>query len=253
MKISRESIKGKRESNQDYTQIAENKKAYTLAVLCDGMGGHQAGDKASQLVATQLANQWQETDLATRDAIVPWLKETINAINTDIYELGLDDSDLFGMGSTVVLAVILDQELIIANVGDSRAYQYVNQSVTLLTDDHSFAYELYLKGQISKEEAETHYQRNMLTRSLGLPNDVTVDIFELGLEDVELILLCSDGLSDTLSNEEMAEIIGQSETLEGATDKLVEQAYANGSTDNITVMIIDLIKSGEEDELSDRL
>lgn len=240
MKTYRESIKGKRESNQDYTCLSKNQAGYTMAILCDGMGGHRAGDKASRMAGQFLSETWQETDLASKDQVMTWAKEAINEVNRAIYEKGLNDRHMFGMGSTVVLCVILDEDIIVANVGDSRAYQYVNDQVAIITDDHSFAYELYLKGEITKEEAATHRQRNMLTRSLGLPDDVSVDIFQLKTEDVQMIILCSDGLSDTLSSQAMAEIIENSTDIDQAGSQMVEAAFQNGSTDNITVMLVDL-------------
>lgn len=240
MMVFRESIKGKRESNQDYTCLSYNQEGYLMAVLCDGMGGHQAGDTASRMTAKFLSDNWKNTSLSTKEAVIPWAKDSINQVNQTIYNKGLDNPEMFGMGSTVVLCAILDKDIVVANVGDSRAYQYKGDQLLMVTDDHSFAYELYLNGEITKEEAATHRQRNMLTRSVGLPDEISVDIFELDLIDISKIILCSDGLSDTLTSENMKDIMDTEESLDDAGNKMVEAAFQYGSTDNITLVLIDL-------------
>lgn len=240
MQISIESIKGKRGSNQDYTKASYNKNNHLMAVLCDGMGGHQAGDRASQLAVETITKMWEETNLSSKDEVVQWFNQAVNEVNELIYETGLEKTEWFGMGSTIVASIIIDNCIIIANVGDSRAYKYSTNGVQIITDDHSFAHELYLNGEITKEEAEVHYQRNMLTRSLGLPNEISVDTFEISVNELSKLFLCSDGLSDTLSNEEMKSIIEQGESMDTITSKMVERAYQNGSTDNITILMIDL-------------
>ncbi|HLQ74634.1 MAG TPA: Stp1/IreP family PP2C-type Ser/Thr phosphatase [Alloiococcus sp.] len=239
MQISIESIKGRRGSNQDCTKASYNKNNYLMAVLCDGMGGHQAGDHASQLAVETITNMWEETTHSTKDEIVEWVNQAINQVNQLVYETGIKKTEWFGMGSTIVAGIVVNDSIIIANVGDSRAYQYNENGIQIITNDHSFAHELYLNGEITKKEAEEHVQRNMLTRSLGLPNDVSVDIFELSKANLSKLFLCSDGLSDTLSKKEMMDIIEQDESLDFITSKMVEQAYQNGSTDNITVLMID--------------
>lgn len=239
MQIIEESIKGRRETNQDYTNTVYNQNNLLMAVLCDGMGGHQAGDKASKLAVEAISEKWEKTDVSRKPDIIEWTKNSINEVNQLVYDKGLENSKWFGMGSTIVVCIVMEEDIIIANVGDSRAYQYINDEVTIITDDHSFAHELYLKGEITKEESETHRQKNVLTRSLGLPNDLNIDVFEIDNKNLKLLLLCSDGLSDTLSTDEMNRIINEYDNTSVISSKLIEQAYQNGSTDNITIIMID--------------
>ena len=248
MQVVFKSIKGKRESNQDYIRVTKSQSNLCLAVLCDGMGGHQAGDLASKIAAENLAKLWQESNLSSKEEIIGWLEDKLNQTNQLIYQESLKDPSVLGMGTTAVLAVFLDKEVIFANVGDSRAYQVSQAGVELVTEDHSFAYELYLKGQITEEEARTHYQRNMLTRCLGLLQSVQVDIFDIPIQDKCYVMLCSDGLSDVLTSQEIGKILAQESMLEAKLAKLVEAAYDGGSTDNITVILVDLLAQGEEEE-----
>lgn len=246
MEIIQESITGKRESNQDYMKTAVNQKGIQMAVLCDGMGGHQAGDMASKTAAETLTSYWTYNSLTDKEEISQWLKDSINEVNETIYNTGIENSDYFGMGSTIVVCVVLEAECLIANVGDSRAYKVAANQVALITSDHSFAYELYLKGEITKEEAQTHVQRNILTRSLGLPSDVTVDMFSVDSENLQLIFLCSDGLSNTLKPDEMAQLIEEAADLQSLADRFIERAYQNGSKDNISVILIPLHTTTEK-------
>lgn len=240
MMIFRDSITGKRETNQDYTCLSYNQANHIMVVLCDGMGGHQAGDTASRMTAEFLCDKWETSSLSTKEDVISWAEDSINQVNEAIYEKGLENQQMFGMGSTVVLCAILDEDIVVANVGDSRAYQYSSDQLSMITDDHSFAYELYLKGEITKEEAAAHRQRNMLTRSVGLPDKISVDVFELKPRQISKIILCSDGLSDTLTNENMKDIIDTENSLDDVGNKMIEAAYQNGSTDNITLVLIDL-------------
>ncbi|EKU94207.1 Serine/threonine phosphatase stp [Alloiococcus otitis] len=252
MQVVFKSIKGKRESNQDYIRVTKSQSNLCLAILCDGMGGHQAGDLASKIAAENLAKLWQESYLTSKEDIILWLKDKLNQTNQLIYQESLKDPSVFGMGTTAVLAVFLDKEVIFANVGDSRAYQASQNGVELVTEDHSFAYELYLNGQITEEEARTHHQRNMLTRCLGLPQSPQVDIFDIPIQNKYYVMLCSDGLSDVLTNQAIGEILGQESKLEDKLTKLVETAYDGGSTDNITVVLVDLLAHGEEEDQSEQ-
>ncbi|MCC5888966.1 MAG: Stp1/IreP family PP2C-type Ser/Thr phosphatase [Alkalibacterium sp.] len=243
---------GLRSTNQDYVELFYNEKNHLLAVLCDGMGGHKAGDIASEMAVLQLGNEWTKTAFETAEETRQWLTSQINIENQRIYRVSKTYSDLQGMGTTLVTAAFLDDEIVIGNIGDSRAYQWksASEEFNLITTDHSFANELRLSGQITAEEAKTHSQRHMLTRSLGVFDKVTVDFFGLKKNPTDLILLCSDGLSNGLSNEEMKTIVAMNDTLESKAEKLTESALNNGSTDNITVCLIEtdasVIKGKEE-------
>lgn len=235
---------GLRSTNQDYVELFYNKKNHLLAVLCDGMGGHKAGDIASEMAVLQLGNEWSKTAFETSDETCEWLTKQINIENQRIYRVSKSYSDLQGMGTTLVTAAFMDDEIVVGNIGDSRAYQWkaAEQALHLVTTDHSFANELRLRGQITEEEAKTHSQRHMLTRSIGVFDKVKVDFFQLEKGTTDMLLLCSDGLSNGLSQQEIKEIVSVNDSLEHKAKKLTESALNNGSTDNITVCLIETNK-----------
>lgn len=221
-----------------------------LAVLCDGMGGHKAGDIASEMAVLQIGNHWEETSFENSQQTREWLDQHINLENQRIYRVAKSYSDLNGMGTTIVTAAYINNEIIVGNVGDSRAYYLNHDELRLITEDHSFANELRLKGEISEEEAKNHRQRHTLTRSLGVFNKVDIDFFTLELTDKALLMLCSDGLSNGVETESMFSILTRKESLSDRGNILVEDALRNGSTDNITLCLIenemDFINEGKE-------
>ncbi|MFO8069766.1 MAG: Stp1/IreP family PP2C-type Ser/Thr phosphatase [Alkalibacterium sp.] len=236
--------------NQDYVETFLNKDNQLIAILCDGMGGHKAGDIASEMAVLQIGNHWAETSFSDSDEAKEWLDQHINLENQRIYRVAKSYSDLDGMGTTIVAAAYVDNDIIIGNVGDSRAYYFNQEDLTLITEDHTFANELRLKGEISEEEAKNHRQRHTLTRSLGVFNKVEIDFFVFEKSNDSILMLCSDGLSNGLENELMSEILTSPYSINDRGNILIENALQNGSTDNITVCIInnkfDTDSEGEE-------
>lgn len=216
-----------------------NKTNQLLAVLCDGMGGHNAGDVASEMAALQLGNSWRETSFSDENTAKEWFYKRINRENKRIFDAASTFPDLDGMGTTIVMGAFLPHHILIGNVGDSRAYQFNGKRVKRLTEDHSFANELRIQGQISEEEALMHDKKNTLTRSLGVETEVTIDFFECSYEETRLLLLCSDGLTNTVTDEEIEHILLKEESLEEKNERLIEAAKKNGGTDNITVCLIE--------------
>lgn len=202
------------------------------------MGGHNAGDVASEMAVLQLGNSWTETAFSQLETARKWLHKAINKENKRIYDAATAFKDLDGMGTTMVTAAFLDGTILISNVGDSRAYLFDGKNVELVTEDHSFANELRIQGQISEEEALIHDKKNTLTRSLGVGSEVAVDFFERSTTDIEVLLLCSDGLSNTVSNEEMEEILSKDVSLQKKSEELLAKASENGGTDNISVCLV---------------
>lgn len=233
---------GMRNSNQDYTDLFYNKSNQLLAVLCDGMGGHKAGDIASEMAVLLLGHHWKGTTFVSPEEAQEWLEVHINMANQRIYRVAKQYSDFQGMGTTLVAAAFIDDGILIGNIGDSRAYQLNRDSkqMTVVTEDHSFANELRLTGEITEEEAKIHHQRHTLTRSLGVFDKVSIDFFELNKQDTQLVMLCSDGLSNGIEEKEMKNIVLMEKDLKGISDRLIETALKNGSTDNITVCLIEL-------------
>lgn len=247
MNYSLKTNRGKRKDNQDYTGTFFNQSNVLLAILCDGLGGHQAGDIASEMAVSQIGNAWEKTDFSDSDLymIQKWLQDKINEENTRIFEAASKFSDLEGMGTTLVAAAVLDRHILFANIGDSRAYVYKDASVDLVTEDHSFVSELKRQGGLTDAEAENHHIKNALTRSLGVKGQVDVDFFRLERQTVQNVLLNSDGLSNSVSEESMAEILSASDSLEEKAEQLIEAALQNDASDNITVNVIDVQTENE--------
>ncbi|MER2064357.1 MAG: Stp1/IreP family PP2C-type Ser/Thr phosphatase [Alkalibacterium sp.] len=229
---------GKRAINQDYVETFMNKSDQLLAVLCDGMGGHKAGDIASEMAVLQIGNHWKETAFSNAREASEWLDRHINIENQRIYRVAKSYSDLDGMGTTIVTAAFIKNEIVIGNVGDSRAYHLNQNGLIQVTEDHSFANELRLKGEISEEEARNHRQRHTLTRSLGVFDKVEVDFFFLKQTAGSLLMLCSDGLSNGVEMVQMDNVLSTERSLSDKANILTEYALQNGSTDNITICLI---------------
>lgn len=235
-----------RTTNQDFVELFYNQADQLLAILCDGMGGHKAGDIASEMAVMQLGHRWKETSFTKSSEVKEWLDRQINIENQRIYRVARTYNDLQGMGTTLVTAAFIDETIVIGNIGDSRAYQLnADDDMRLITVDHSFANELRLSGEITEEEAKNHHQRHTLTRSLGVFDKVMIDFFELNKEETQLILLCSDGLSNGIDRKEMNNIVQNELNLSSKAEALIDASLKNGSTDNITVCLIDLTEQSQ--------
>ncbi|SFB87446.1 protein phosphatase [Alkalibacterium subtropicum] len=203
------------------------------------MGGHKAGDIASEMAVLQIGNHWKDTTFSSAKEASEWLDQHINLENQRIYRVAKTYSDLDGMGTTIVTAAFINDEIIIGNVGDSRAYFLNQEGLELITEDHSFANELRLKGEISEEEAKNHRQRHTLTRSLGVFDKVAVDFFFLDQRADSLLMLCSDGLSNGIDTPLMNKVLTAQRSLSDRANIMMESALQNGSTDNITICLIE--------------
>lgn len=237
---------GRRKDNQDFAGTFKNDNDVVLAIVCDGLGGHRGGDVASEMAVSHIGNHWKETSFTEEQTneIKSWLNEVVNQENAHILNAASRFQDLEGMGTTLVAAVFLKEVVMICNVGDSRAYGGCNGEVKQLTIDHTLKNELVLSGKVSPEEAESHINKNALTRSLGVNEMIEADFFIYPKTDYDHILLCSDGLSGVMSTSTIAQIIeDDSLDLKSKTDKLIQTAIDYQSTDNITVVLVDLSSS----------
>ena len=241
MEIRYQSDVGKRRNtNQDYAGVFTNQRGYTLALLADGMGGHQAGDVASHDTVEELGKKWQASDIADSEKAAQWLIKNIQEENTNIYERGLANPDLNGMGTTLEAVILLDDQFTIAHVGDSRTYLLRNGEWDQLTEDHSLVNILVKSGEITQEMAANHPRSNVVTRSIGMPGIVEVDVATHYITGQEYLMLCSDGLTNMVHDEVIKEYIETSDSLEEALDRLIDEANAQGGVDNITVLLIRL-------------
>jgi len=206
-----------------------------LFVLADGMGGAQAGEVASQTAVGVFSDQGGLPD--GPGSYEERLAELVAQANGRVYSQAQSDDQFAGMGTTLTVAYVGEDDLAIAHVGDSRFYVLRDGELEQLTDDHSLVGELVRRGQISAEEAEDHPQRSIITRALGIEGEVTVDHFSWPVRDGDVFLLCSDGLTGMVSDAGVAEILGQAPSLAVAAQQLVAAANEAGGRDNITVIL----------------
>lgn len=205
-----------------------------LFIVADGMGGHKAGDYASTNSIDCFVNFVRNTK-ETRPIQI--IDQGIVAVNKAIFSKSLEDSQYEGMGTTFVAACIIDRQLFAANVGDSRLYLIGNEA-SQVTEDHSYVAEMVKAGEITKEEARTHPKKNIITRAIGVSGDVSADFFEVDLQPGDKILMCSDGLTNMLTDDEIYRIIKET-PVEDAPSVLIEKANSNGGTDNVTALVIE--------------
>lgn len=227
----------RREMNQDYVFTSEKPVGNlpNLFLVADGMGGHNAGDYASRYTVetiVEVVSKSEETEP------VSLLEEAIQTANGCLLARAREDESRKGMGTTIVALTILGNRLYIANVGDSRLY-VVNQKIQQITRDHSLVEEMVRMGEMDKEVAKDHPDKNIITRAIGALPEVLIDFFEVEIEEGDIILMCSDGLTNMVEDEDIRNIImGQRDTVEKA-EKLVDTANRNGGKDNITVIVIE--------------
>ncbi|WP_347007590.1 Stp1/IreP family PP2C-type Ser/Thr phosphatase [Enterococcus durans] len=240
MQIEYQSDVGRRRNtNQDYASVFTNQEGIKLAILADGMGGHRAGDIASQMAVLNLGNAWEEQDLTDDEKIAQWFIQEIQEENALIYQRGQEQPEYNGMGTTIVAAALSEERFTIAHVGDSRAYLIRDGKIIQLTEDHSLVNELVKSGEISEEMAVNHPRKNILTRSVGMPGTVEVDVSTYIWQLKDRLLLCSDGLTNMLSEEMIETIVNQEGTLSDKVTELINQANEAGGADNITVLLIE--------------
>ncbi|WP_053366148.1 Stp1/IreP family PP2C-type Ser/Thr phosphatase [Bacillus sp. FJAT-27245] len=237
-----------RSHNEDNGGIFVNGDGYRLAIVADGMGGHRAGDVASGLALAELKNFWENS----RGIKIPgqaerWLKEHIGLVNGVIFRHARSNEACDGMGTTIVAAIMLEDSATIANIGDSRCYILNESGFRKITEDHSLVNELLRSGQISREDAENHPRKNVLLRALGTEEKVEMDVSTIMFEEGDALLLCSDGLSNKVSEKEMAEVLSSGASLEEKAFRLISLANDYGGEDNITLAIVEFAGVSEGD------
>lgn len=223
---------GGRENNED-SYITKDLNGVHLIAVADGMGGHAAGEMASRLAIIELEAVVEEL-LAKGTAPDEILKKGYAKVNHEIRDLSKHDLKYQGMGTTLVSALVFDHEAIFANLGDSRGY-LIRDDIKQITKDHSLVQELVDNGVITPVEAFGHPRKNILTKALGLEDEAEPDIYRCELDEGDVLMLCSDGLSDSLGDEEIKEIFEKKIDLDNAAEKLIETAL--GSKDNITFIL----------------
>ncbi|MCI9387222.1 MAG: Stp1/IreP family PP2C-type Ser/Thr phosphatase [Lachnospiraceae bacterium] len=228
----------RREINEDYLFTSDEPVGNlpNLFIVADGMGGHNAGDYASKHAVERAVMSIRDfTDEYDAENI---LQKAIDDANTHINRVSRQNSSLKGMGTTFVAATFEDNHVTVANVGDSRLY-VVNDFITQITKDHSLVEEMVDMGGIDREAARKHPDKNIITRAVGVKEYVLVDFFDVHIGRKEKLLLCTDGLTNMLKDEEIHKIIVGSSSLEDAGRRLIEAANENGGRDNIAVVLVE--------------
>lgn len=228
----------RRDMNQDYMFASETAvgKLPNLFIVADGMGGHKAGEYASKTAVETIVNYIESSD---SKLAVATIRKAIGEANQKVLKEAIIDIEKEGMGTTIVAATIKDDRLVAANVGDSRLYIVNESSITQVTVDHSYVEEMIRSGRIARSEARNHPDKNKITRAVGVFPKVEIDFFEAKVAPGDTILLCTDGLTNMVEDEEIKRIIlGQRDIVE-KTATLIETANKNGGTDNITALLIE--------------
>lgn len=227
--------------NEDNGGIFVNPHGQRLAIVADGMGGHRAGDVASDMTIKNLKGLWENsTQIHTAEEAEKWLERAVLQVNKEIFDHSLTNTECEGMGTTIVAVICTNLFATIVNIGDSRCYLLNETGFKQLTEDHSLVNELVRSGQISREDAEHHPRKNVLLRALGTEESVEMDVKTIIFEEEDALLLCSDGLSNKVSQEEMESIITNKEmSLEDKAGEFIKRANQYGGEDNITLAIVE--------------
>jgi len=225
-----------RNHNEDSVTILKNASDEYLMVVADGMGGHRKGEVASSIAVSRLGKRFNDTpSIGTKLDAVNWLNDNINEINREILEYGESNVDSKGLGTTVVVALLTKNYLIFGNIGDSSGYVIKNNKLHKVTKAHTLVNLLVEAGNITEEEAKIHPKKNVLMKALGVSEKCELDIFDVDIES-DAILLCSDGLTNMLSDEQIEKVLLDEEMdIDEKVDKLIKKCNARGGNDNISI------------------
>ena len=223
--------------NQDFVYCSQKPigSLPNIFIVADGMGGHKAGDMASSFAVETFINMVEASDEKNQITLID---ETIKTVNEKLIQKAKESEDYEGMGTTLVVATIIGNVLHVANVGDSRLY-VVNEELQQITRDHSLVEEMVAIGEIERKDARTHEQKNIITRAIGGSGLVMADFFSVDLKPKDRILMCSDGLTNMIEDEEIGQIVKKNNNVEDAAVELLKTANNNGGKDNISIIIIE--------------
>lgn len=228
-----------RQNNEDAGGVFYNKANQLLAIVADGMGGHQAGEVASKLTVVHAKKSWEQLPVIhTASEAEQFIEQLIKEMNEIVLAESLKEEKYEGMGTTVVLAICTRQFATIGHVGDSRCYVANDDGFQQLTEDHSYVNELVRTGEISPNDAENHPRKNVLLQVIGTDETVKTEIKTIGFDYSNVLLLCSDGLYEKVANEELLSTIKNDINFMGKWNPLIELANERGGEDNITLVAV---------------
>lgn len=225
-----------RSHNEDSVVIVKNMLGEHMLIVADGMGGHRAGEIASGIAVSHLGERFKNlSSIGSKLDAINWLDENVSIINAEIIKYANNNPECMGMGTTLVVAILTDEFLIFGNVGDSSGFVLKNKKLHKVTKDHTLVNVLVESGELTEEEAQNHPKKNVLMRALGVSDKQELDKFAVET-DVDAIFLCSDGLTNMLSVEQIENILNDEELdIESKLAKLVRKCNSRGGTDNISV------------------
>lgn len=231
-----------RDHNEDSVTIVKNMNGEILMAVADGMGGHQAGEVASSIAISHIGKRFSEiSSLGTKEDAINWVKDTVSEANVLIYKYTQEHPESMGMGTTLVTAIITKDYLLFGNIGDSSGFVLKSEKLHKITTDHTLVNLLVKSGELTEEEAKDHPRKNVLMKALGATNTVEMDVFDVET-DVDGVLLCSDGLTNMLDNDQICKVLLEDLTIDEKLQKLIYKSNNRGGNDNISVAY--LIKVG---------
>ena len=235
-----------RSHNEDSLIIVKNAENSYLMAVADGMGGHSAGEVASSIAISYLGKRFQDSffKMSKADA-VEWIRTSVNEINSLIFKYTDENPESKGMGTTLVLSVITKDYILFGNIGDSSGFVMKDKKLHKVTYDHTLVNLLLSAGELTEEEAKNHPRKNILMNALGINDPIEIDVFDCVDMEIEEIMLCSDGLTTMLTDEQIEKTLLSDLTMEEKVVRLIKKANNRGGKDNISVAYLVLDKEGE--------
>ena len=234
-----------RSHNEDSVTIVKNQASEHLMIVADGMGGHRAGGVASSMVVTHIGSRFQKlSSIGSKQDAVNWLRENVKEINSQIIKYSENNPEASGLGTTCVMALLTKEFLMFVNIGDSSGFVIKNGKLKKVTKDHTLVNFLVETGDLSPEQAKNHPKRNVLMRALGASDQCELDIFDVE-SDVDGIMLCSDGLTNMLTTEQIEKVLNEQDIeVDEKLIKLIKKCNVRGGLDNISIALLLKNESG---------
>lgn len=234
-----------RSHNEDSVIITKNQSGNYLMAVADGMGGHSAGEIASSIVVSHISKCFNESFCnMEKSKAVNWMRAMATEVNDLIFDYAKNHPESKGMGTTLVMAIITDDYVLIGNIGDSSGFVMKDSKLHKVTYDHTLVNLLIKAGELSEEEAKNHPKKNVLMKALGANNPIDIDIFDCDM-DISSVLLSSDGLTSMLDNEQIEKVLLSEAEIEDKVIKLIRKSNNRGGTDNISIAYLEFSESGD--------
>ena len=234
-----------RSHNEDSVTIINNDNGEFILAIADGMGGHKAGEVASSIAIEHIKDSFYKLDtIGSKENAIEWLRLIVKEINEKIFDYAKKNPESKGLGTTLVIAIRTEDYILYGNIGDSSGYVIKNNTLHKVTKDHTYVGMLLNTGRLTEESAKNHPGKNLLTRALGANDPIEIDIFDIDTS-VKGLFLCSDGLTNMLTDEQIEKILNSNLRIEEAVIKLIKKANSRGGTDNISVAYLKK-ESGEQ-------